>query len=115
MLTLAKLKDSKVNKPYSQPLKVKVCGVSSTARYQVESGEKKRIMCHWNCRPQHGHEDKKAHLAEGTSVIVMHYIPKTRPTEKIIITENTKVMKTSDVDVPTEIQRLGALIANPTC
>lgn len=47
----------------------------------------------------------------------MHYIhvPKTEPTEGIIITKNTKVMKTSDVDVPTEIQRQGALIANPTC
>lgn len=41
MLTLAKLKASKGNKPYSQPLKVKVCGVSSNARFQVESGEKK--------------------------------------------------------------------------
>lgn len=61
MLTLAKLKASKGNKPYSQPLKIKVSGVSNTARYQVESGEKrewreKRILCHWNCRPQHGHE-----------------------------------------------------------
>lgn len=56
---------------------------------------------------------KKANLAEGTSVIVMNYIHKTRPTEGIIITKNTKVMKTSDVDVPTEIQRQGALIANP--
>uniref|UniRef100_A0A8W8MNK4 Uncharacterized protein n=1 Tax=Magallana gigas TaxID=29159 RepID=A0A8W8MNK4_MAGGI len=84
MLTLAKLKASKGNKPYSQTLK-------------------------------HGHEDKKANLAEGTSVIVMHYIHITEPTEGIIITKNTKVMKTSDVEVPTEIQRQGALIANPTC
>lgn len=73
------------------------------------------MLCHWNCRPQRGHEDKKANLAEGTSVIVMHCIPITESTEGIIITENTKVMKTSDVDVPTEIQRQGALIANPTC
>lgn len=119
MLTLAKVKASKGNKPYSQPLKVKVCGVSSTARYQVESGEKKEycvigIADHSMAMKATLYDiSKKANLAEGTSVIVMNYIHKTEPTEGIIIPKNTKVMKTFDVDVPTEIQRQGALIANP--
>lgn len=50
---------------------------------------------------------KKANLADVTSVIVMNYIHKTEPTEGIIITKNTKIMKTSDVDVPTDIKNRG--------
>lgn len=45
LLTLAKLKTTKGNKLYSQPLKDKVCGVSSTSQYQVESGEEKKEYC----------------------------------------------------------------------
>lgn len=109
MLTLARLKATKGNKPYSQPLKVKVCGVSSTSQYQVESGEKKEccvlgIADHSMAMRATLYDiSKKANLADGTSVIVMNYIHKTEPTEGIIITKNTKVMKTSDVDVPIDI------------
>lgn len=57
---------------------------------------------------------KKANLAEGSSVIVMNYIHKTEPTEGIIIPKNTKVMKTFDVDVPTEIENEGPRLS-PLC
>lgn len=35
MLTVAKLKDSRGDKPYAQPLKVKVCAVGNIQNYQM--------------------------------------------------------------------------------
>lgn len=43
MLNIAKLKNSKSNKPYTLPLKARVGGVSETMNYQVDGGEKKGI------------------------------------------------------------------------
>lgn len=41
MLNIAKLKNSKSNKPYTLPLKARVGGVSGAMHYQVDGGEKK--------------------------------------------------------------------------
>lgn len=41
MLYIAKLKNSKSNKPYTLPLKARVGGVSGTMNYQVDGGEKR--------------------------------------------------------------------------
>ncbi|XP_062580032.1 uncharacterized protein LOC134242041 [Saccostrea cucullata] len=118
MLTLAKLRVSRGNKPYSLPLKVKVCGRSGVTSYQVDGGEKKeyRVL---------GVADrtlamkailydmtKENMVEEGNSVILMNYIYKTEP-ESIILTKNSKVMKTSNIDVGEELLDRGRFIANP--
>lgn len=49
--------------------------------------------------------NRKASFADGTSVMILIF--KTEQTEGIIITINTKIMKTSDVVVPTEGRKSG--------
>lgn len=104
LLTLAKLKTTKGNKLYSQPLKDKVCGVSSTSQYQVESGEEKKEYCvlgiadhSMAMRATLYAISKKANLADVRSVIVMNYKHKTEPTEGIIISLWRDLTSTSRV------------------
>ncbi|XP_061162729.1 uncharacterized protein LOC133171950 [Saccostrea echinata] len=56
---------------------------------------------------------KENMLQQGSSVILMNYIYKTDPTESIILTKNSKVMRTSNIDVGQELLDRGELIANP--
>lgn len=119
MLNIAKLKNSKRNKPYTLPLKARVGGVSGTMHYQVD-GEKKEykiigvadstgaIKCILYDKT------KETTLQKGNSVILMNYIFKTEPSESIIITKNSKVMKTSNLEVGQELLDRAELIANPT-
>lgn len=119
MLNIAKLKNSKSNKPYSLPLKARVGGVSGAMHYQVDGGEKKEykiigvadstgaIKCILYDRT------KEKTLQKGNSVILMNYIFKTEPSESIIITKNSKVMKTSNLEVGQELLDRAELIANP--
>lgn len=119
MLNIAKLKNSKSNKPYTLPLKARVGGVSGTMNYQVDGGEKKEykiigvadstgaIKCILYDRT------KENTLQKGNSVILMNYIFKTEPSESIILTKNSKVMKTSNLEVSQELLDRAELIANP--
>lgn len=108
MLNIAKLKNSKSNKPYTLPLKARVGGVSGTMHYQVDGGERKEykiigvadstgaIKCIL-------YRSKETTLQKGNSVILMNYIFKTEPSESIIITKNSKIMKTSNLEVGQEL------------
>lgn len=110
MLNIAKLKNSKRNKPYTLPLKARVGGVSGTMHYQVD-GEKKEykiigvadstgaIKCILYDKT------KETTLQKGNSVILMNYIFKTEPSESIIITKN--------LEVGQELLDRAELIANP--
>lgn len=56
---------------------------------------------------------KKGTLTPGNSVIILNYIFKTEPSEGIVITKNSKVMKTASVEVSASLQTEAELIANP--
>lgn len=119
MLNIAKLKNSKSNKPYTLPLKARVGGKSGAMSYQVDGGEKMEykiigvadstgaIKCILYDRT------KENTLQKGNSVIFMNYIFKTEPSESIILTKNSKVLKTSNLEVSQELLDRAELIANP--
>lgn len=108
MLNIAKLKNSKSDKPYTLHFKARVGGVSGTMHYQVDGGEKRSaIKCILYDRT------KETTLQKGNSVILMNYIFKTEPLELIFITKNSKVMKTSNLEVGQELLDRAELIANP--
>ena len=56
---------------------------------------------------------KKGTLTPGNSVIILNYIFKTEPSEGIVITKNSKVLKTASVEVSASLQTDAELISNP--
>ncbi|XP_062590718.1 uncharacterized protein LOC134252294, partial [Saccostrea cucullata] len=119
MLTVAKLRESKGNKPYSQPLKVKVCGVGTIQRYQTDNGEKKECATVGLADSTDAMKGtvydttKLKSLNADNTVILMNYIYKNENEPTVIITKNTKVMKTGAMEVPHATMEKGARIANP--
>lgn len=116
MLTVAKLKDSKGGKPYAQPLKVKVCAVGSIQKYQVDSGEKKECVTIGLGDAIKGtvyDTTKLKTLSANSTVIGMNYIFKNEGEPDVVITKNTKVMKTGTMEVPLDVLEKGERIENP--
>lgn len=119
MLTVAKLKDSKGGKPYAQPLKVKVCAVGSIQKYQVDSGEKKECVTIGlgdatdAIKGTVYDTTKLKTLSANSTVIVMNYIFKNEGEPAVVITKNTKVMKTGTMEVPLDVLEKGERIENP--
>lgn len=119
MLTVAKLKDSRGGKPYAQPLKVKVCAVGNIQNYQIDSGEKKECVTVGMGDATDAikgtlYDTSKLKTLTGDStVILMNYIFKNEGEPAIVITKNTKVLKTGTMEVPQDILEKGKRIANP--
>lgn len=119
MLTVAKLSKLKGSKPYSQPLKVKVCAVGTLQKYQVDSGEKKECFTVGLADATDAlkgtvyDSSKLKILSPSSTVIVMNYIFKNDSEPTVVITKNTKVLKTGAMEVPQGIMDKGEKIANP--
>lgn len=121
MLTVTKLKNNKGSKPYSVPIKVRVCAIGTRQKYQTDSGEKKdyaivglgdttdviKGVVYDSSKLSTGT------LQENSSVILMNYIFKNETEPAIVITKNTKVMKTAQVNVPNSLVERAVAIANP--
>jgi hypothetical protein len=119
MQTVKKLKNSKGTKPYSVPLKVKVAAVGQTQRYQTDSGERKEYLIVGLAdttdfiKAVVYDTSKLAGLSDSSSVILMNYIYKNEAEASVIITKNTKVMKTAPLDVPEYFLERAKSITNP--
>uniref|UniRef100_K1PRK1 Uncharacterized protein n=1 Tax=Magallana gigas TaxID=29159 RepID=K1PRK1_MAGGI len=102
MLTVAKLKDSKGGKPYAQPLKTekKEC-------FTIGLGDATDAI-----KGTFYDTSKLKTLSGDSTVIVMNYIFKNEGEPAVVITKNTKVLKTGTMEVPQDILEKGKRIAN---
>ena len=104
MLTLAKLGASKGTKHYSQPLKVKVCDLGATELYTTQVGERREYaavrIADTRGAMVYDHPKLKS-MTSGITVILMNYISK-HEEGTIVVTKNSKVLKTGEMEVPTE-------------
>ena len=118
MLTIAKLKSAKGTKPYTQPLKVNVCHIGTSQLYTTDAGERREYAAVGLADTTDAIKAMvydKVHLATmkvGGTIILMNYIFKNEE-QHIIITKNSKVLKTGVVEVPDDKCAKAVLLANP--
>ena len=119
MMTLSKLLSTKGSKPFTTPVKVKIGGIGKTSKYVTDKGDNKEITTVGFCDKTSAmkgvvyYQTKIIPYKEGSTVMLLNYVFKADPSPTIIITTKTKVMKTSDLEVPDEYWAKAALIANP--
>ena len=118
MLTIAKLKSAKGTKPYTQPLKVNVCHIGTSQLYTTDAGERREYAAVGLADTTDAIKAMvydKVHLATmkvEVTIILMNYIFKNEE-QHIIITKNSKVLKTGVVEVPDDKCAKAVLLANP--
>lgn len=99
-------------------MKVKVCAVGHIQNYQVDSGEKKKCVTIGlgdatdAIKGTFYDTSKLKTLSGDSTVIVMNYIFKNEGEPAVVITKNTKVLKTGTMEVPHDILEKGKRIAN---
>lgn len=118
MLTVTKLKGNKGAKPYSLPLKLKVCAIGTSQKY-VTDGEKKEYTVVGLADTTDAikgmvyDSSKLNNMQASATIILMNYIFKNENEGTVVITKTTKVLKTAQMDVPEHLIEKGAAIANP--
>ena len=119
MMTLTKLKAGKSAKPYTEPVKVQVCGVGSASNYTTDKGEDKQTVLvgvadkDTVMKVVVYDDNKLVSMTVGNAVMLTNYIFKTTPEPMIIITAKSKVMRTASITVKDELREEAARIANP--
>ena len=116
MFTISKLIGCKP-KPYQNPIKVKICAIGipeTTATGQKKMSTVLGLADKENTIKAVLYEqDKLEHLRLMDTVMIMNYVLKLDPEPIIVLTKVTKIMKTSNIDVPADIARKAHLISNP--
>lgn len=118
MLTVTKLKGNKGAKPYSLPLKLKVCAIGTNQKY-VTDGEKKEYTVVGLADTTDAIKgmvydtSKLNNMQASATIILMNYIFKNENEGTVVITKTTKVLKKAQMDVPENLIEKGAAIANP--
>ena len=118
MFTISKLIGCKP-KPYQNPVKVKICAIGIPETYTTAAGQKKMSTVIGLADKENTikavlyDQDKLEHLRLMDTVMIMNYVLKSDPEPIIVLTKVTKIMKTSNIDVPADIARKAHLISNP--
>ncbi|XP_061170755.1 uncharacterized protein LOC133180207 [Saccostrea echinata] len=118
MFTIGKLKGSKP-KPYSNPLKVKVCGVGTRSSYTTSAGQKKESVVIGVADRDSVVKvilydiDKLPSLKVSDTVMLTNYVFKLDPEPVVVLTKVSKIMRTSSLDVPQNIIDEAKMISHP--
>ncbi|XP_056018770.1 uncharacterized protein LOC130054182 [Ostrea edulis] len=118
MFTISKLKGTKP-KPYSNPLKVKVCGVDTSGSYTTSAGQKKESVVIGVADRDSSMNvivynlEKLSSLKVSDTVMLTNYVFKLDPEPVVILTKVSKIMKTSSIDVPQKVIDEAKSISHP--
>lgn len=118
MFTISKLKGAKP-KPYSNPLKVKVCGVGTPGSYTTSAGQKKESVVIGVADRDSSMKvilydlEKLSSLKVSDTVMLTNYVFKLDPEPVVILTKVSKIMKTSSIDVPQKVIDEAKNISHP--
>lgn len=112
MLTVTKLKGNKGAKPWSLPLKLKVCAVDGSQKYLTDGKRKEYTVVRLAdtidaIKGMVYDSSKLMNMQASATIILMNSIFKNENEGTVVVTKTTKVLKTAHMDVPERLMEKG--------